>query len=278
MIDSPSLADGAPMNIAVVVATYSNPSALQRVLDGLRHQTRLPDEVVVADDGSGEETRLVVEEFAASAPFRVEHAWHENRGFRAAAVRNLGIRSTRSAYIVCLDGDCLPAKRFVEDHLRVAEKGCFYVGRRVLVDRDRSTSFDHRDANSVWRRLRLLTTGQLSCAQHMLRLPFLPARRSVSRKSVRTSNFAFFREDIYAVNGFNEGFVGWGREDSELAERFFKYGLRRKDQRFLALCFHLWHESNDMSRLQTNDALLQKTLDSPAYFCVNGLVNESREV
>jgi predicted glycosyltransferase involved in capsule biosynthesis len=83
----------------------------------------------------------------------------------------------------------------------------------------------------------------------------------------------FFREDIFAVNGFNEDFVGWGREDSELAVRFYRYGLSRKEHPFMAICFHLWHDENDKNRLAINDELLRKAIESDEYVCAKGLAN-----
>jgi predicted glycosyltransferase involved in capsule biosynthesis len=86
----------------------------------------------------------------------------------------------------------------------------------------------------------------------------------------------FFRTDIFAVNGFNQDFVGWGREDSELVVRFFNYGLKKKEHPFMAICFHLWHEENDRSYLEQNDAYLKKALESKNYVCKNGLVQQEK--
>ncbi len=84
----------------------------------------------------------------------------------------------------------------------------------------------------------------------------------------------FPSQDIFAVNGFNQDFVGWGREDSELAARFYEYGLKRKEHPFMAVCFHLWHEENNRERLAINDSLLKKTIKSNGYVCSNGLVQK----
>ena len=84
----------------------------------------------------------------------------------------------------------------------------------------------------------------------------------------------FFRDDIFAVNGFNQDFIGWGREDSELAVRFFKYGLMRRSHPFMAICFHLWHKENERGRLDINDKILEKAIYSKGYICSNGLVQK----
>ena len=78
-------------SIGVVVSTYNAPEYLRRVLEGYRVQSRYPDELIVADDGSTEETARVVESFAAEAPFAVRHVWHEDNGFRLAQIRNRAI-------------------------------------------------------------------------------------------------------------------------------------------------------------------------------------------
>ena len=83
-----------------------------------------------------------------------------------------------------------------------------------------------------------------------------------------------FREDLYAVNGFNDDFEGWGREDSELAVRLYAWGLKRKEHFFMAICFHLWHEQNDRQRLAINDRVLRRTMDTGRHRCANGLVSE----
>ena len=84
----------------------------------------------------------------------------------------------------------------------------------------------------------------------------------------------FFRDDLLAVNGFNQDFVGWGREDSELARRLFAYGLKRKGHPFMAICFHLWHEENKRDRLVINDELLRTAVRKDGYICNNGLVQK----
>ncbi len=81
----------------------------------------------------------------------------------------------------------------------------------------------------------------------------------------------FFKEDILSVNGFNQDFVGWGREDSELIVRLYRYGLKRKSHPFMAICYHLWHEENSRNRLSINDELLQRWIESDSYICPNGL-------
>ncbi len=124
------------MRIAVIITTYNRPDALARVLDGYRAQTSRGFELIVADDGSTEDTGQVVERFRQTAPFPVAHIWQEDRGFRAAAIRNRALASTSADYIIFTDGDCVPVPAFVARHRRLAEPGCFVGGNRILLSRE----------------------------------------------------------------------------------------------------------------------------------------------
>lgn len=260
------------MKISVIVTTYNSPEYLLRVLDGLAVQSRLPDEVLVADDGSGHETTLAVKRFGLGSSFPLKHVWHEDRGFRAAKIRNEAIKASTGDYIVILDGDCVPNRHFVSDHETLAEKGYFVQGKRVLVGKEASQGFDAGDANSGTRLLSLLLSGKISNSHHIVRLPFLPARKGVWLRGIKSCNMGFFREDLLAVNGFNESFTNWGREDTELAVRLFRYGLRRKEHFFIAVCYHLWHPSYPRENLMESERILEKTMKSTEYFCPNGIV------
>lgn len=264
------------MTVSVIVTTYNQSDSLAKVLDGLRHQTRLADEIIVADDGSGSKTQATVHAFSRRYSRPVHHVWHEDRGFRAAQIRNKAIRNSVGNYLILLDGDCIPGKQFVGDHLALAERGFFFQGKRVLIHKRLAGRFTHNDAASARKRLKYVFSRNISNRHHLIRIPFFPAFSVAGLSGIRSCNMGFFREDIFAVNGFNQDFVGWGREDSELAVRFCKYGLKRKEHPFMAVCFHLWHAANDETRLAQNDDLLKKTMNADDYICANGLIPKNR--
>lgn len=258
------------MKTSLIITTYNNPAALEKVMVSVRNQTRLPDEVLIADDGSGEETAAVVARFGSVASIPVFHVWQENRGFRAAKIRNEAIRRSDGEYLILLDGDCVVNRHFVSDHLRLAERGCFIQGKRVLVERGAVAWFDSCHANSAAALIRMALTGRISNVHHLFRITIYPPTLNRKLKGIKSCNMSFFRKDIRAVNGFNEDFIGWGNEDSDLACRLFKYGLSKKVHPFMAVCFHLWHPTNKAVS-NGNRQLLAATLASPGYFCRNGL-------
>jgi len=90
-------------------------------------------------------------------------------------------------------------------------------------------------------------------------------------RGVRTCNFAFWRRDAVQVNGFNEEFVGWGREDSEFTVRLMNIGIRRQNVKFNALAYHLYHPISDRKHLMENDHILQQTIDQNLCLCEHGL-------
>lgn len=258
------------MKASVVITTYNNPDYLRRVIEGYLKQSRLPDEILIADDGSTNDTFQTIKEIKSGSPVKIIHIWHEDKGFRAASIRNKAIAASTGEYIILSDGDTIPSPHLVEDHLRYAEEGNFIQGHRVLLAPEASKVFRFTDINlpSI---ARLLIARQLSNISNALRLPVPIIRISKRRSGIRSCNMSFFKENIYDVNGFNEDFVGWGREDSELVERFYKYGLKRKDLRFRACCYHLYHKESGREKVEENTRLLEQTATQSAYYCANGI-------
>jgi glycosyltransferase involved in cell wall biosynthesis len=262
------------MKVSLIITTYNTPTVLKKVTDSILAQNRLPDEVIIADDGSDKETAQVIKGFSEIAPFPVLHVWHEDKGFRLAKIRNEAIKKSTGDYIIVLDGDCIVNKHFISDHISLAEMGCFLQGKRVLISRDMMVAFSHEHANSILALLRMGLTGKISNIHHLVRLPHCFSLKNKKLRGIKGCNMSFFKQDIMAVNGYNEAFIGWGSEDSELAGRFFKYGLMKKVHPFMAICFHLWHPTNKTLK-NRNKQILVDTLKSNEYFCKNGLLKKS---
>lgn len=254
-------------SISVIITTYNNPDYLRRVLDGYATQTTYPDELIIADDGSGVETADAVQSFALRAPFTVKHVRQDDLGFRAATIRNRAIKRCSGDYVIFSDGDCIPHPRFIEDHRRLIRPGWFVQGKRMLVGKKASPSFSPVGAARL---AYYCIRGQLSGCHHIPRVPGL-AREKNGLRGIKTCNLAVFRTDLLEVNGFNEEFRGWGREDAELAARLLSYGLRRKDPPFSAIVYHLWHEENPRESLAENDRMLEETIRSGIHVCRNGI-------
>ena len=147
------------MKISVIVSTYNHPSYLTLVLDSLKNQVNAGEyEIVIADDGSGPETKKVVEDFQKIFPVPLIHAWQKDLGFRLAASRNNACKLSSGDYLIFLDGDCIPKKDFVEKHRKLAEKGFFVTGTRVLLSQTFSLDLENQvtrlDTNNFFKLFR----------------------------------------------------------------------------------------------------------------------------
>ncbi|MCS6765929.1 MAG: glycosyltransferase family 2 protein [Candidatus Protistobacter heckmanni] len=249
------------MRISVIVTTYNRPDALALVLDGLLDQTDPDYEIIVADDGSGAPTKEVVQTRQARSRVPLLHVWQPDEGFRAAAVRNLGVLAASGDYIVFLDGDCIPRPGFVANHRRLAEAGYLVSGSRVLLDKDLSAELAaHAQAAPapqrwpLWRWLWLRLSGRSNKFFPLIGLPDHPWRRhkSVRWRRIKSCNLAVWKSDLIKVNGFDEVFVGWGHEDADLVLRLANAGLGRKSGAFATEVLHLWHKENGRGAEEAN--------------------------
>ena len=259
------------MKVSVVITTYNRPSYLKKSLDGFLKQSHPPDEIIIADDGSSEETASLIKSFIKDVKnINILHIWHEDRGFRLSRIRNKAISRASGTYLIICDDDVIPEYLFVQDHLKYSEDGYFIQGHRVLLGARASEHFTYRDI-SMPRLFRLLLNREASNLLNAIRSPVPLIRISRKLKGIRSCNMSFFRKDLIAVNGFNEVFEGWGKEDSELVVRFYKHGLKRKDLKFRAYCIHLFHPEYSREKLEENIALLDRAIMSNEFFCKNGI-------
>jgi glycosyltransferase involved in cell wall biosynthesis len=257
------------MRISLLVTTYNWKEALVRCLESAFAQTRPPDEIVVADDGSREDTGMLVRAYAEKSPVPLLHAWQPDEGFRAAAARNRGIAASSGDYIIVVDGDVLLDRHFCEDHQRFAAPGRWIQGSRVLVGRERSKEILENGFRPLGPFSRGIHNRKNAIRSRLLAMLVRGARDPL--KGVRSCNMSFWRDDAYRVNGFNEAFVGWGREDSEFVVRLAHAGVERKNLKHQALVFHLYHPENSRAALPQNDRLLQESLESKRIRCEKGL-------
>lgn len=254
--------------ISLIVTTYNWPQALARVLSGVALQTYQQLEVIIADDGSKDETATLINEFRKNFPFPLIHCWQPDEGFRAAMCRNKAVAKATGDYIIFIDGDCVPLPDFVARHAKLAQKGWFVAGNRVLLT-ESFTSNIIKSGKTIekWNALqwaRAYFKRQTNRLMPMLYLPLglLRTVRALRWQGAKTCNLGIWKQDYLAVNGLDENFVGWGFEDSDLIIRLQRYGIKRKLGKYATEVFHLWHRENNRQQMQENRARLEKTLTS----------------
>jgi glycosyltransferase involved in cell wall biosynthesis len=254
---------------SLIISTYNWKEALRFSLRSALYQTHPPDEIIIADDGSREDTRDLVYQIASGATVPIYHVWQEDRGYRLAMIRNKAIGRATGDYIIFIDGDIILDKDFIQDHKQAAKDHFFSIGPRVILTQSKTARIFKKEQF----RFSPFEFG-LKNRKNSVRSSFLSnlfSRQSIQMEGIRGSNLAFWRADAVAVNGFNEDFVGWGREDSEFAARLMNWGVQRQTVRFGALTFHLFHPANPRDSLERNDRILEQAIQTGSTWCINGI-------
>lgn len=266
------------MRLALAITTYERPDALAAVLTTVAHQRSAPDEILIADDGSGPATSEVVSRFAGSVPQTVFHLRQEHLGFRLTRLRNMAIAAASAEYIVFIDGDMLLHPDFIADHRAQARRGYFTQGVRILLDDVATTAALTRAAQ---REPVLCSSlhgqGLRRLYEWHSRFGARVARRVANRFiAIKGCNQAFWRDDLVRVNGFDEGIEGWGPEDKELCARLEHAGVRRQTLLFGGIAWHLAHPPANRDQHARNLDVLATTLATRRIRCHRGLDDHER--
>lgn len=260
------------MKTSLIITTYNWKDALNVTLSSAMQQSVLPNEIIVADDGSRQETIDFVKQWQQKSKVPIIHSWQEDKGFRAAASRNKAIAKAQYEYIIFTDGDLFLHKDFINGHLRHAKKGQFCMGTRVILNEHKSSEIIKNVAEG--HNVGLFSKGILKNTKNCIcnnLLSDLFSHKTVSYKKVRSANMACFMNDLLTVNGFNEAFTGWGREDTELVVRLLNAGVCRKNIKFNANVLHLYHPENSREMLTQNDAILNAAILQKLTRCKKGI-------
>lgn len=258
------------MKTSIIVSTYNWPQALQICLGSILKQTVLPDEIVIADDGSTGETRRFVEEMQAKSNVPIEHVWHEDKGFRRTTIMNKAIARASGDYILQVDGDVILSPHFVSDHLELAEKNYFVCGSRVKLT-PQNTQEILATSQFKLKYSSLPLTFLLNSFRSRLFRHLLAERYARKIDHLRGCNMAFWKNDLIKVNGYNEDLAQWGHEDGELAYRLHFAGVKKKALKMGGNVYHLYHKEASKSNEQRHLDELEKVKRNHLAWCENGL-------
>ena len=255
---------------ALLISTYNWPEALDLILKSVLNQTRLPDEILIADDGSDEKTYELIKSFKNENNIVVHHIWQEDIGYRKSKILNKAIAKSTADYIIQIDGDCIIHKNFVYDHIASVQKGFYLYGSRVNILPEKvSEVFEKKiiEFNFFSKEIKNRTRN--------LRIPFLSSlyktHFEISNK-FRGCNVSFWKNDLLAINGYNEDFEGWGREDSDLVIRLGNNGIGAKRLRYAGIVYHIFHESNfSKTKWDFNDRIQKETIRKKLTKTSNGI-------
>lgn len=245
------------MKTTLLISTYNRADALRLVLESAFAQSVLPDQIVICDDGSDEETRTLIEEMSKKSPVPIKHVWHEDNGFRLAMIRNKGVAASEGEYILQIDGDCILSSHYIKDHIELARPGYFAGGRRVMLNEAMTEATLKKGRLSISFFGLMFQKKGFRYLKNMIRISWLrkvyshivTERRAKNKQaSVDGASFSFWKKDFIAVNGYDEDMVGWGWEDSDINLRLQNLGLIGTAIRFGGYSYHLFHSSRSTQK------------------------------
>lgn len=262
--------------VSVLVSTYNWKEALALCLHSVLIQTVKPDEIVIADDGSREDIRELIDRIRKETNIPIIHVWHEDKGFRLSEIRNKAIIKAKGEYIIQIDGDVVLDKNFIADHLEVAEQGHFVCGSRIGLSSRLTKRFFYRGLHY---RPSFFILGFMymfnSIRSRFLRqyLSTHYAQKNILR--LRGCNMAFWKADLLKVNGYNEYLTMWGQEDAEIAHRLIHAGISKKYLKAGGIEYHLYHKPASRENLKFHNQILREVIEKKIIRCKNGIIKES---
>lgn len=254
---------------ALLISTYNWAEALELTLKSILIQTETVDEILIADDGSTNTTRKIINTYKNKIATPIHHFWHEDKGFRKAVILNKAIAASTCDYIIQVDGDCFLHKNFIEDHKKYAEKNLYLYGTRVRI-KEKYVKNVLKNKNIHFS----FFSKQIKKRPRILRFPILASlfkKQTAISGKFRGCNTSFWKSDFIKINGYNEDFKGWGREDSELMLRFHNIGVNAKRLKFVGIVFHLDHKENSQELLPKNDEIQSYTIKNKLKKTKNGV-------
>lgn len=254
---------------SLVTPTYNWPEALELLLKSVENQSLMPDEVIIADDGSKPETKVLIDQFKNKLPIPIIHVWHEDKGNRKPRIMNKAIAKAKHDYIIEIDGDIIMNKYFVQDHLLFSQKGFYLYGSRVNIKKDYLKNLFEKQKLGF----SFLSQG-IQKRGRTLRAPFLTNLiKPVEKRSkkLRGCNMSFWKEDFIKVNGFNENLVGWGIDDSEMIQRLHNIGIKGKRLKFAGIAYHIYHNEQSKSHIDINLEIEKQTTEEKLVYAEKGI-------
>lgn len=277
------------MRSELIMTTYNSPRALALCLESVLLQTMMPDSICIADDGSGPETKALIDSFSARfAPIPVRHVWHEDNGFEKCKILNTAIESSDADFLFFIDGDVLIHPAFLERHAALQEVGRFCTGSLIRLDDPTTKALTEADVTEgrVFDRAWLRNNGAIDRFGTWLKtMPFpffvqnLLDILTPVQKALCGANWSAFRSDILAVNGFDEN-MKYGGLDKEFGIRLQNNGVKGRHLRYTAPLVHQDHPRGyrDPEKVKRHKQLIQNIRASQQWWTPNGIVKEDRHV
>lgn len=269
--------------ISVIVTLYNRLEYARNMILSLINQTLMIDELIFADDGSKEDVADVIKDLIDKCPFEIKCVYQEDIGFRLARSRNNGARAATGEFLIFLDQDVIMPDDFIEKIYNVRKKKRIISSRGILSYewQKEKIQIDLNQGKKFSEIYKFVTSRQKSEIKKIIKRDIL--YRVLYKLKLRTRGakivgliFALYKEDFIATNGFDDNYKGWGKEDDDFGNRFFKYGGETYPILFEKFPIHMYHLGADSKKDSLNEEYYQKRkkeISKKNYKAINGYYN-----
>jgi glycosyltransferase involved in cell wall biosynthesis len=255
--------------VSLIVSTYNWDAALYLCLKSILTQKKLPNEIIIADDGSDFKTKTLIRSFQETFPVPLLHVWHEDNGFQLAKIRNRAIKKARFEYIIQIDGDLILNKHFISDHLKFAKTNHFTRGSRVrlgekiskqlLESKTINFTFFNRDIDNRLNGFRNYFLAKLL------------AKPKLNPHKMLGCNMGYWKEDALKVNGYENLLVGWGHEDEEFAARLVNNNIFKIKLKHYSIVNHIYHKERVRNNEDEHYSFIKNVIEENKKVALNGI-------
>jgi len=268
--------------LSLIISVYNKPENLNLIFHALKNQTFKDFEVIISDDGSGEEIRKLIQDWKESEFFSITHVWQENKGFRKNKILNKSVSMCNTDYLVFIDGDCIPHHKFLEIHNEEKENNTVLCGRRVYLGKELSSnltieSIENRSFENITFKMILQSFKRNETESYSVEEGFFIQNKFIrnliinKNPSILGSNFSLHKNLLLKINGFDENYIGPGiGEDMDIEWRLRKLGVKMKSVKNLAIQYHLYHPKTKEEN--KNFVYFQNIKNNINHYCENGIV------
>lgn len=259
-----------PMSISVLIAVYKRADNLDLILKALTLQTDHQFEIVVCEDDQDPKVKKCITDWQKKSNLKIRHVSHQDDGFRKSKILNEGVRTASGEFIVFLDGDCIPHRKFIQSYKNLAKEGWAMHGRRVMLSSAITQELLTQKKSlplSLW----TLWRSKSQSLGNAIRIPGLVKKGRQS--AIWGCNWGVAKKHLLSVNGFDEDYVKAGvGEDVDIEWRLQKIGVELLNVRHQAIVYHLDHAMNYSAEIIAENTLLYNKKKSIGLaYCVNGL-------
>lgn len=256
---------------SLIISTYNWPKALEACLLSILEQSKKPDEIIIADDGSSKDTEEVIMKFKTSTIIPIHHIWQKDNGFQLALIRNKAILKASNEYIIQIDGDVILHPNFIKDHVNSAKEKHFIRASRVRLGKKTSDKILTKKKKTNILLINPDTQSKFNGIRSSI-ISKITSKKDDSPHKMLGCNMSYWKKDAIKINGYENNMIGWGHEDEEFAARLINIGCSKIKLKNLAIVYHIFHIERKQENEENHRALIKKVLQEKITKANNGIL------